>query len=82
MIEARIAVVDDRPLYRGALALVPQSSNEKFELVEAGSLDELLGKLQNGLEIDLATLDLSPPGIRSAPSRGRARRIGGRSMAA
>lgn len=64
MLSYRIVIVDDHPLFRGALKQALTASLEAAEIVEAGSLDELTGKLASGLEVDLTLLDLSMPGVQ------------------
>lgn len=57
----RIALVDDHPLFRNALAQVLGAGG--VDIIEAGSLDELLPRLDDGLDIDLLLLDLTLPGL-------------------
>jgi DNA-binding NarL/FixJ family response regulator len=64
MLSYRIVIVDDHPLFRGALNQALSASLDSAEIVEAGSLDELTTKLTNGLEVDLILLDLSMPGVQ------------------
>lgn len=64
MLSYRIVIVDDHPLFRGALNQALSASLASAEIVEAGSLDELTTKLTNGLEVDLILLDLSMPGVQ------------------
>lgn len=64
MLSYRIVIVDDHPLFRGALNQALSASLESSEIVEAGSLDELTGKLSSGLEVDLILLDLTMPGVQ------------------
>ncbi len=64
MLSYRIVIVDDHPLFRGALKQALSASLEAAEIVEAGSLDELTGKLASGLEVDLILLDLTMPGVQ------------------
>jgi len=61
----RIALVDDHPLFRSALAGVLRTGSGygEIEIVEAGSLDVLIGRLDTGAEIDLLLLDLGLPGL-------------------
>lgn len=65
MTENRIAVVDDHPLFRNALAQILRAGRceSEIEIVEAGSRDELLASLDKGLAVDLVTLDLGLPGL-------------------
>lgn len=64
MLTYRIVIVDDHPLFRGALNQALSASLDAAEIVEAGSLDELTTKLSSGLEVDLILLDLSMPGVQ------------------
>ncbi|MFN3869398.1 MAG: response regulator [Hyphomicrobiaceae bacterium] len=64
MLTYRIVIVDDHPLFRGALNQALSAAIESCEIVEAGSLDELTGKLAGGLEVDLILLDLTMPGVQ------------------
>lgn len=65
MADSRIALVDDHPLFRSALAEVLRSGNDgqSLEISEAGSLDEMLARLEAGHETDLLMLDLGLPGL-------------------
>jgi DNA-binding NarL/FixJ family response regulator len=60
----RIVIVDDHPLFRGALGQALSSSIDAAEIVEAGSLDELIGLMANDDAIDLILLDLAMPGVQ------------------
>ena len=64
MSATRIVIVDDHPLFRGALAQTLSSSIEAVEIVEAGSLDELIGLLAKDDAVDLILLDLTMPGVQ------------------
>ena len=64
MLSYRIVIVDDHPLFRGALNQALSASLESSEIVEAGSLDELTDKLAGGLDVDLILLDLTMPGVQ------------------
>jgi DNA-binding NarL/FixJ family response regulator len=59
----RIVIVDDHPLFRGALSQALRSSLDRAEILEAGSLDELTDTLTTAGEIDLILLDLLLPGV-------------------
>jgi DNA-binding NarL/FixJ family response regulator len=59
-----IVIVDDHPLFRGALrqaigSLLPQS-----RVVEADGLDELTATLSGEKDVDLILLDLTMPGVQ------------------
>ena len=59
----KFIIVDDHPLFRGALSQALQASFENAPVQEAGSLDELTDRLSAGGEIDLVLLDLTMPGV-------------------
>lgn len=59
----RFIIVDDHPLFRGALSQALGNAFAKAEMLEAGSLDELTELLGGAAEIDLILLDLSMPGV-------------------
>jgi DNA-binding NarL/FixJ family response regulator len=63
MADYRFIIVDDHPLFRGALSQALSASFAKAEILEAGSLDELTDRLSQAGEIDLILLDLSMPGV-------------------
>ena len=60
----RLLIVDDHPLFRGALSQALGTTLPKASIEEAGSLDEVTAKLASKAEIDLILLDLTMPGIR------------------
>ncbi|MEZ5842810.1 MAG: response regulator transcription factor [Hyphomicrobiaceae bacterium] len=60
----RIIIVDDHPLFRGALNQALASSLGGTEILEAGSLDDLTGALAADPAIDLILLDLTMPGVQ------------------
>ncbi len=60
----RLIIVDDHPLFRGALKQALTSSFEAADIIEAGSLDELNEKLSQGSDVDLVLLDLTMPGVQ------------------
>ena len=64
MTTTRIVIVDDHPLFRGALAQALSSSIDAVEIMQAGSLDELISLLAADSGIDLILLDLSMPGVQ------------------
>src|SRR5215475_4359826 len=59
----KFIIVDDHPLFRGALSQALQASFENAQVQEAGSLDELTDRLSAGGDIDLILLDLTMPGV-------------------
>ena len=64
MAEHRFIIVDDHPLFRGALAQTLQAGFADTEIIEASSLDELMASLDGATEIDLILLDLTMPGVQ------------------
>ncbi|MEO0618088.1 MAG: response regulator transcription factor [Pseudomonadota bacterium] len=68
MTSTTIVIVDDHPIFRGALSQAlrggAQPDAETFGIVEAGSLDDLQSVLQRESEIALILLDLTMPGVR------------------
>jgi DNA-binding NarL/FixJ family response regulator len=60
----RVVIADDHPLFRGALREALSGLFDHLEMVEAGSLDEVTGLLEQGAEVDLILLDLTMPGVR------------------
>lgn len=60
----RIVIVDDHPLFRGALGQALSGAIENASVGEAGSLDELAKVLQGNGTCDLILLDLSMPGVQ------------------
>ena len=64
MATQRIVIVDDHPLFRGALSQALTSAIAGAEILEAGSLDELGATLDARKDIDLVLLDLSMPGVQ------------------
>jgi DNA-binding NarL/FixJ family response regulator len=63
MADHRFIIVDDHPLFRGALGQALSAAFVNAEVLEAGSLDELTDRLAMAGEIDLILLDLSMPGV-------------------
>jgi DNA-binding NarL/FixJ family response regulator len=63
MAKYRFIIVDDHPLFRGALNQALSASFENAEILEAGSLDELIERLATAGETDLILLDLTMPGV-------------------
>jgi DNA-binding NarL/FixJ family response regulator len=60
----RIVIVDDHPLFRGALGQALSSTLGEGQIVEAGSLDELNERLAADRAVDLVLLDLTMPGVQ------------------
>src|SRR5436190_1791314 len=63
MADHRFIIVDDHPLFRGALGQALSAAFANAEVLEAGSLDELTDRLAMAGEIDLILLDLTMPGV-------------------
>jgi DNA-binding NarL/FixJ family response regulator len=63
MAHYRFIIVDDHPLFRGALGQALSAAFDNAEILEAGSLDELGDRLAMAGETDLILLDLSMPGV-------------------
>src|SRR5262245_62084929 len=63
MADQRFIIVDDHPLFRGALGQALSASFERAQILEAGSLDELTKQLEKAEDIDLILLDLAMPGV-------------------
>jgi DNA-binding NarL/FixJ family response regulator len=64
MTTTRFIIVDDHPLFRGALRLALTSSFVGVEITEAESLQQLTTLLEANTEIDLVLLDLTMPGVK------------------
>lgn len=59
----RFIIVDDHPLFRGALSQALGAAFSNAQILEAGSLDELTDRLAEAGEVDLILLDLTMPGV-------------------
>ena len=57
-----LLIADDHPLFRAALRGAAVDAVDELQVREAGSLDEVLGILESGTDIDLVLLDLHMPG--------------------
>jgi DNA-binding NarL/FixJ family response regulator len=64
MSAVKIIIVDDHPLFRGALSQALSASFTDADIGEAGSLDELTQRLETDKDVDLVLLDLSMPGVQ------------------
>lgn len=60
----RFIIVDDHPLFRGALAQVLAGAFRTCSVEEAGSIEALLPMLESGPEPDIIFLDLAMPGVQ------------------
>ena len=59
----RFVIVDDHPLFRGALRLALSAPRNDVEIVEAGDLETAKALIQDASDIDLVLLDLSLNGV-------------------
>ena len=64
MAKHRIVIVDDHPLFRGALSQALSASIDGVQVLEAGGLEELGTTLERAKDIDLVLLDLTMPGVQ------------------
>src|ERR1700751_1329016 len=64
MLQYRLVIADDHPLFRGALREAVAGLLEKVDIAEAGTFDELVELLERGGEVDLVLLVLTMPGAR------------------
>lgn len=64
MTATRLIIVDDHPLFRGALNQALKLALPDAVINEAPSLDELTQVLAAGGDIDLVLLDLAMPGVQ------------------
>ena len=60
----RMMIVDDHPLFRGALNQALSASFDDARIEEASSLDELNEALAKDKDVDLILLDLTMPGVQ------------------
>ncbi len=60
----KILIVDDHPLFRGALNQALTASIDGAEVIELASLDALTCALNTGQQADLILLDLTMPGVQ------------------
>lgn len=63
MTSVRLIIVDDHPLFRGALSQALNASVSGARVEEAQSLDELTALLSKNDDVDLVLLDLAMPGV-------------------
>jgi DNA-binding NarL/FixJ family response regulator len=64
MAATRLMIVDDHPLFRGALNQALAAVIADSHIVEAGSLDEMVATLATSSDVDLILLDLDMPGVQ------------------
>ena len=64
VLQYRLVIADDHPLFRGALREAVTGLLEQVDIAEAGTFDELVELLDRGGDVDLVLLDLAMPGAR------------------
>lgn len=64
MAKHRIIIVDDHPLFRGALSQALSASLDGPQILEASGMEELGATLEKARDIDLILLDLTMPGVQ------------------
>lgn len=63
-----ILVVDDHPLYRSGVVYTLQNTGRDVQVVECAALDTAFQRMDEGLQVDLAILDLQMPGYQGVDS--------------
>jgi len=61
---SQVLVIDDHPLYRDALVSALKLNYPGTATVEANDIDEAIAALSASVDIDIALLDLSIPGVQ------------------
>jgi DNA-binding NarL/FixJ family response regulator len=64
MAKRRILIVDDHPLFRGALGQALSASLGGAQILEASDMEELGAVLEKSKDVDLVLLDLAIPGVQ------------------
>lgn len=64
MVSQRLFIVDDHPLFRGALRQALSDSLAGAMIDEASSLEDLTDLLGSSADVDLVLLDLTMPGVK------------------
>lgn len=64
MTNLKILIVDDHPLFRGALNQALTAVIDGAEVIELNSLDDLTSALNGGQLADIILLDLTMPGVQ------------------
>lgn len=64
MTDYHLLIVDDHPLFRGALRQVLCDTRSDIRITEGGSFGELIELIDSGGEVDLILLDLTMPGVQ------------------
>jgi DNA-binding NarL/FixJ family response regulator len=62
--QTTIVIVDDHPLFRGALRQAIGSIMPRARVIETNGIEELNGALSSEKDIDLILLDLTMPGVQ------------------
>ena len=62
--QTTIVIVDDHPLFRGALRQAIGSLMPRARVIESNGIEELNGTLTSERDVDLILLDLSMPGVQ------------------
>ena len=57
-------IADDHPLFRGARRQTLEMQYPGAEIIEAGALEDVTGRLESVGDVDLVLLDLTMPGMR------------------
>ncbi len=60
----QVLIADDHPLFRGALREAINRLFDRVEVAEAGTFEQVVERLETGVEVDLILLDLQMPGVR------------------
>jgi len=64
VVQYRLVIADDHPLFRGALREAVTGLFENVDIAEAGTFNEVAELLDRGNDVDLVLLDLTMPGVR------------------
>ena len=62
VLQFRLVIADDHPLFRGAMREAISGLLEKVDIAEAGTFDDVVELLSS--DVDLVLLDLAMPGVR------------------
>lgn len=60
----RFIIADDHPLFRGALRQTLETQYPEARIEEAGTLEDVVARLDEDGDVDLILLDLTMPGMR------------------
>ena len=64
IVQYRLVIADDHPLFRGALREAVSGLLERVDIAEAGTFDDAVALLEKNGDVDLVLLDLAMPGVR------------------